>query len=652
MLFKRFKSPFRPGVLRGNYPQRENKFTGLELTLYRFWQMICGVAFRLFYNRRYVLAQIHRYAASLEQCDDQTLSSGIEELRALLHKEGLKKQLIFRAFATIREASRRSLGKAHFDVQLFGAWIMINGKLAEMQTGEGKTLTTALAACTAGLAGIPVHVITANDYLASRDADVIKPLYRKLGLTVAFVVETMELEERREKYKADIVHTTNKQIAFDYLRDRINLGDDMGPLRLQVRQIRGAMMDDPVGQPLLRGLCFALVDEADSVLVDEAKTPLIITRKLESETDAETYSTALHLASMLLNDYDYKVDYTLRTIEITADGDNSLVELTASLSKFWQNATHCHRLVKQALTAHLFYKKDEQYIVVEDKIQIIDESTGRLMGDRSWEHGLHQMIEMKEGVPISDAREALARISYQRFFSRYLSLGGASGTLSEVATELQRVYGLDVITVPTNRPSQRKVMGERLYPDQRKKRKRLIERVKALHKQGRPVLIGTNSVEQSETVDSWLTEANLPHQVLNAKQDQQEAAIIARAGDHGAITVATNMAGRGTDIELSEEVKALGGLHVIALSRNSSQRVDRQLYGRSARQGDPGSAETILALDDAELVNYWPSSMLKGLSNMASDKGGLPGVITRPIARMPQKDQERKEAKTRAILMQ
>ena len=643
---------FRPGVRCGTYPQKETTLAGLELAAYRLYQSFKARLFRLFYTQRFVVGKINRYQQSLKNCSEIQLTNVIEELRTELHKNGLKKPLIFKAFAVVRETSWRTLGKAHFDVQLFGGWIMINGKLAEMETGEGKTLTTTLPACTAALAGIPVHVITANDYLASRDAETMAPLYQRLGLQASSVVEGVDLDQRRKNYQANIVHTTNKHVAFDYLRDRITMADDTGPLRLQFRHIQGQIHQKSTEQLLLNGLCFALVDEADSVLIDEAKTPLIITKPVPNKMTAENYTDALSLASELVINYDYKIDKKNHMVEITDEGESSLMESVMSLPKFWHNQARCHRLIKQALTATYLYSRDQQYVVREGKVQIIDEATGRIMADRSWEQGLHQMIETKESCDISDDREPLARISYQRFFSRYFYLGGASGTVSDVSTELHRVYGLDVMKVPTHNTPKRKMMAERLFRNANIKKQFFLERIKQLHHQQRPILIGTTSVEESEQVSDWLTQAKFPHCILNAKQDHQEANVITQAGQKKAITVATNMAGRGTDIALGPGVDELGGLHVIALTINDSRRVDRQLYGRCARQGDSGSAEAILALDDAFIVNHYSSSMLKLFTALMLGNHCLPILLTQWVLRLPQRKQERLQSKTRQMLME
>jgi preprotein translocase subunit SecA len=619
----------KPGLRLGSYPQR------VESGLSDFEQAVAGWIERQHtrlrrkrYSQRYISRKVQRYAEALQNCSDEEFDVVLEELRGQLHRQGLQEALIIESFAVIREAAGRVLGKRHFDTQLYGGWLMINGMLAEMQTGEGKTLTTTLPACTAALAGIPVHVITANDYLAERDCEIMLPLYERLRLSSASIVDGMDAQQCRQGYQADIVHLTNKQIAFDYLRDRIEMGDDTGDLRFQYRQIQRQ-----------RG------SAADSQL------PLIITRSLPNEESADAYSDALYLASTLVEEQHFKIDHKSRTVELTLAGEDSLEEQILKLPKLWRNKRKRETLVRQALSANHFYQRDREYVVSEEKVQIIDQSTGRVMADRAWEQGLHQMIEAKEGCLISEQREPQARISYQKFFSRYLRLGGASGTISEVAVEMQRVYGLETFKVSTNRPTKRLMYDEKIYCDALDKQLALINRVKAMHKIGRPILVGTCSVEESEQVGGWLEQEGISHRVLNAKQDRHEAEIIAVAGQQGAITVATNMAGRGTDIELGPGVEELGGLHVISLSLNDSYRIDRQLYGRCARQGDPGSAEAILSLEDAALTNYFAPPVLKFMANLASTGKPVPGFVSRLILRLPQRSHEKKQCRMRKALM-
>ncbi len=641
----------RPGIKLGAYPQRPgSQLSAVEQRLQRFLESMKTRLNRGAFTQKFIVRHVNRYQQSLQDCSEQDLSQAIAELKAELCQHQLARHLVIKSFAIIREVAFRTLGKRHYDVQLFGGWIMINGMLAEMQTGEGKTLATTLPACTAALAGIPVHVITANDYLAARDANTMMPLYDRLGLTASAVVDGMNTAERQTHYQANIVHTTNKQITFDYLRDRIEMGDDTRFYGAQYQLIKGRQKAQVPGKFLLRGLCFALVDEADSVLIDEAKTPLIITKTIDSEDKTAFYTDALHLASKLLKDQDYLVNNKQRSVDISQQGQERLTVLSDTMDKSLQHKRQREAAVKQALLAQLFYKLNHQYVINDGKIQIVDESTGRIMADRSWEQGLHQMIEAKEGCLISELREPQARISYQRFFSQYLMLGGASGTVKEVSAELSWVYGLNVFKVATNRPLKRKMLGERIYLNVDTKKQVLIARIQNLLQQNRAILIGTSSVEESELVSAWLTFESIEHRVLNAKQDKQEAQIISAAGQPKAITIATNIAGRGTDIELAKGLAQAGGLHVIALCRNSSRRVDRQLYGRCARQGDPGSAEAILSLQDPLLAEYYSPTVMRFFEKLCFRNKPIAGVLSWLILHFPQRRNEVIESKVRRLL--
>ena len=641
-------SLFRPGMRFGAYPQKQDsELSGFEQAAAVFFEKFRRKLTGKRFEQNKIINNIDQHEAGLKKCSEEALTLTIFHLREKLMRHGLTDDIISESFAIIREAADRTLGKRHFGAQLFGGWIMIHGMLAEMATGEGKTLTTTLPACTAALAGIPVHVITANDYLASRDAGILQPLYRRLGLTGGAVIDGMDKEQRQKAYQNPIVHTTNKQIAFDYLRDRLEIGVDTGPLRFQFRQIQQDMERNQPRQLLLKGLCFALIDEADSVLIDEAKTPLIITQTKQGDEAPGSYSDALYLASALMINKDYIVDFKAREIELTQQGEDKLAEKINILPKLWQNKRKRDLWVKKALTAELFYIKGRHYIVQDDKVQIVDEFTGRIMADRSWEQGLHQMVEAKEGCLITEQRETLARISYQVFFSRYLYLAGTSGTLKEVSVEMHGVYGLQTVKVPTNKPSKMVMMPERIYKSMALKRQALIERIAGLFEKGRPVLIGTGSVAESEAVSVWLEEAGYPHRVLNAKQDKQEADIISKAGQQKAIMVATNMAGRGTDVALGLGVGELGGLHVIALTSNESRRIDRQLYGRCARQGDPGSAEAILSLQDPALEQFYSPAVLKVMSLFCTGKQPIPHYLGWLILRFPQAIKEKRQRRLR-----
>ena len=538
---------------------------------------------------------------SLTALDDTALRAMAGELGLRLRREGFLPDLVAPTFALIREAASRTLGLRHYDVQLVGGWILLQGQVAEMETGEGKTLTATLAVATAALAGIPVHVITVNDYLATRDAEWMGPIYRAFGLRVGAIVHGMDPAARRDAYAADVTYCTNKEVVFDYLRDRLTLGRRSGRIQLTLDRLTGEAAR--ASRLLLRGLHFGIVDEADSVLIDEARTPLIISGEAHSSAAAErtVYETALALSDRLEPDLDYRIEVQERRIRLTEAGRMHLDDLVLDLGEVWSGRVRREELACQALTAKHLYECDRHYLVKDGAVQIIDEYTGRVMPGRSWEHGLHQAIEAKEGCVATEQNTPMARISYQRFFRRYLRLAGMTGTAREVAGELATVYGLAVVRVTTNRPLRRSHLVDRVYAAASEKWEATVSRIVELHREGRPILVGTRSVGASEHLGRLLTDQGLPHTVLNARQDKDEAEVVARAGEPGRITVATNMAGRGTDIRLAPGVAELGGLHVLATERHEAGRIDRQLFGRCGRQGDPGSCEAIVSLED-ELI--------------------------------------------------
>jgi preprotein translocase subunit SecA len=506
-----------------------------------------------------------------------------------------------------------------------GGWVLLHGMVAEMETGEGKTLTATLPACTAALAGLPVHVVTVNDYLAARDAETMGPLYRLLGLSVGTVVSQMDTAARRGAYACDVTYCTNKQLVFDYLWDRISLEGSSSRMKLRIERLAGGPQRSE--KLIQRGLHFAIVDEADSVLVDEARTPLIISERGGDTVEQEIYVTAVELARALERNVDFEIDDRDRQVDLLEAGRARLAELGEPQGGIWRGQLRREALACQALSALHCFHLDQHYLVQGEKIEIIDEYTGRVMPDRSWEHGLHQMIEVKEGVPVTGRQQPRARISYQRFFRRYLHLAGMTGTAREVAGELSSVYRLPVVGIPTNRPVRRRSAGERVLRSADEKWEAVAARVAALYDAGRPVLVGTRSVEASERLSALLTEAVLPHRVLNARQDQEEALIIREAGEPGRITVATNMAGRGTDICLAAGVAERGGLHVIATERHEARRIDRQLFGRCGRQGDPGSYESFVSLEDA-LFDAHADALARRIAGAALHRrGGAPERI-------------------------
>ena len=641
----------KPGVIRGYYPQQQDTWpSALEMQVRQSVSKAKHWLRRHKYTLSYITEKVNRYEEDITSLSDKALQQKARELKKNLQRHGFQEHLVCQSFATIREAAHRVLGKRHFDVQLLGGWVMINGMVAEMETGEGKTLTATLASCTAALAGIPVHVLTANDYLASRDERLLKPLYKWLGITSAAVIDGMENDFRVQAYRSDIVHSTGQQIAFDYLRDRLEMGHEISKLELQFKRIQSVQQQKSMPF-LLRGLCFALVDEADSLLIDEAKTPLILSQSLQSEGQDQHYFDALYLATSLNDVGDFNVDLQNQQIILTPAGKDKLTKFAAPLGEFWHRRKQREIMTVMALKAMHLFRRDEHYLVRDNKVVIIDSLTGRVMPDRSWEYGLHQLIEAKEACEITEERNPLARISYQIFFKRYLHLAGMSGTVTEVASELNNVYGLHVVKIPTHRPSCRIIGQEQVYKNASQKWQAFIGKIVTLHQQGRPILIGTKTVADSEKVSALLSAHRLPHQVLNAHQDQQEAEIIATAGEFNNITVATNMAGRGTDIALGDGVKNLGGLHVISTEKNDSKRVDRQLYGRCARQGDPGSTEAFLSLEDDIVVKFYPIPMLKLLAGFCSENKPLPSCLGKVTMARAQNSIESKNYRMRQLLI-
>ncbi len=646
-----FSHDLRHGVVRGAYPERSDAppswldDTGARLarsgrhklrTLARVWSRVPD--------------RVASHDAELANASQDQLHEVAGALREALRERGFVDELVARSFSLGRNLAERNLGLRPYDVQLVGGWVLLHGMVAEMETGEGKTLTATLPACTAALAGLPVHVITVNDYLARRDAETMRPLYRALGLTVGVIVSGMDPEARREAYAADITYATNKEVVFDYLKDRIALGAGASQVKLQLDAL-GRRRD--AGTRLLhRGLHFAIVDEADSVLIDEARTPLVISGKGRDAVQEEVFRTAVRLARELERGVDFEVDEPERSVRLRPPGAEALIDLGDKAGGIFRGERRREELVCMALTALHCFRRDQHYLVNDEKIQIVDEFTGRVMADRSWERGLHQMIEAAEELPISVRAETLARISYQRFFQRYLRLSGMTGTAREVAGELQAVYGLSVVSVPVARPLLRRNLGRRVLGGSVEKWRCVEDRVAEVHAEGRPVLVGTRSVADSELLSERLDARGIPHRVLNARQDQEEADIVAEAGQEGRVTVATNMAGRGTDICLTEQVAERGGLHVIATEMHEASRIDRQLFGRCGRQGDPGSFESVTSLED-ELFQMHASPPLRWLATLAEDPER---TRTRRVAmavgvRLAQRGAERLHAQMRRDLL-
>ena len=640
----------RPGIALGPYPQREDlRDSWLDRSAASLGGFIRQRAYGRSPRRGPFLAQVNAEGQRLAALTDREMRDTIPDLRRRLYSEGLLEPLVARAFAVVREISERRLGMRPFDVQLLGGRVMLEGKIAEMETGEGKTLTATLPACAAALAGIPVHIVTVNDFLVMRDAAWMGPIYKFLGLSVGTITEGMAPDERRAAYACDITYGTNKQLVFDYLKDRLLLGRDARPMHLKVEGLHAehARMD----RVLLRGLCFVIVDEADSVLVDEARTPLIISNRGDSSQEEQLYNEAIAMARQMETGADFIIRPREHDIELTEQGKRHAALLAEPYGGVWMGPRRREELLRRALSALYMFQRDKQYLVRAGKVQIVDEYTGRVMADRSWERGLHQMIEAKEGCAITGQQETLARISYQRFFRRYLRVAGMTGTAREVARELWAVYHLPVVTIPTNRPVRREGLVDAVYATADEKWTAVVDTLRRLHAAGRPVLVGTSSVAASEHLSELLHGAGMLHQVLNARQDQEEAEVVAKAGERGRITVATNMAGRGTDIRISPDVVELGGLHVLSTVRHDSRRIDRQLFGRCGRQGDPGSYQVIVSLED-ELFTQHIKGLAARLRRMSRKNGApLPEWLGSWLVNLAQGRAERQHGRMRRDLL-
>ena len=547
--------------------------------------------------RRFGARRVARLAAVYaSEANADTSETAAASLRVRL-RGGISRDAAARAFALIRVLAARHLGMTPYDVQLMAAWSMLRGHMTELATGEGKTLAASLAAATAALSGRMVHVVTVNDYLAERDHAQLSPLYQALGLTTGLVIHGQTPAERRAAYACDIVYTSNKELVFDYLRDQMRRRSTLTALHGRVARLDGRRGHDDA--LVMRGLDFAIVDEADSVLIDEARTPLIISETTSDAPRNDVCTEALDLVAGLTEGRDYTIDRSERRIDMTTDGRHRVELLSESLGEHWGSTLVRSELVVKALTARLLFERDVHYLLRDGKVAIIDEYTGRVMADRFWNDGLHQMIETKEGVERTSGRETLTRMTFQRFFRRYFLLAGLTGTGAEASRELWSVYRLPVRRVPPNRTIQRVRLPDVCTPDTAAKWLAVADDACAAAGRGQPVLVGTRSVEASEQIAAELEKRGVAHVVLNARQDAEEAAIVAQAGQRGRITVATNMAGRGTDIKLDAAAREAGGLHVILTEFHESPRVDRQLFGRSGRQGQVGSVRAIVCVDDA-----------------------------------------------------
>lgn len=512
-------------------------------------------------------------------------------------------RLLIEAYALVREAGRRTINMRHFDVQMLGGIAIFNKSIAEMQTGEGKTLTATLPLYLFSLAGKGCHLSTVNDYLARRDADWMRPIYEALGMSIGVVETQMSQDQRRAAYECDITYGTAKEFGFDFLRDRLLLR------RISEGQtdLIGGMLGGPGGsneKPVQRGHYYALVDEADSILIDEARTPLIISAlpTEEQQLQVECYKWAATVVDQFIEDEDFEYDHDKRTVELNREGRRKarIIEKPDTLDPV--GMVNIYQYLERALLVQREYLPDRQFVVRDGEVVIVDEFTGRLAEGRKWREGIHQAVEAMAGVEVTVATGQAARVTVQEFFLRYENLGGMTGTAMTAARELRKIYKCHVLPIPTNRPPQRKRLPTRVFGTEDAKWSAIVEDVVEIHAQGRPILIGTRSIDKSELLSRLLEMRGIEHFVLNAHRIEEEANIVAEAGQPGRVTVSTNMAGRGTDIKLGEGVYDMGGLHVICTEMHDSSRIDRQLIGRCGRQGDPGTFTQYLALDDELLL--------------------------------------------------
>jgi preprotein translocase subunit SecA len=568
--------------------------------------------------------KISEKSKDLRHLSDRRLRERLEDMKTGFQRQARDHEsLLVDALGLLVEVADRTLGLRPYPVQVMGALALYHGYLAEMATGEGKSLTACLPAVLAAWTGRPFHFVTVNDYLANRDAVEMRPFYNFCRVSVGSVMGQMEPKERRIQYDNGVVYTTLKELVADFLRDRLILGAMHHPSRRLLRQLLDPRAQDPEGL-VLRGLDTAIVDEADSVLIDEAVTPLIISRAQENRPLIDACETACAIAVSLRRNRDYHVNLKYKEIRLNKEGQRKVEEQALSLPGIWRGPARREELVQQALTAREFYTRDKQYVVQEGKVAIVDEFTGRLMPNRTWRHGLHQAVEANEGLEVSNPSETLARLSFQRFFRCFRKLSGMTGTAQEATAEFWHIYKLPVLTIPTNKPCIRKLLPDAVFPTGVEKWAAIVQAIEASHQTGRPVLVGTRSVVASEKLAEMLTAKGLAFNLLNAVRHREEARIVAAAGEQGRITIATNMAGRGTDIKLGWSVAEKGGLHVMATERHESGRIDRQLFGRCARQGDPGSAQAFISVEDELIERFVPAAMRRRL--MSALRGKTPGV--------------------------
>ncbi len=619
---------------------------------------IAGPGYSARFGRFAVLVdRINALEPELESESDEQLTARSKQLQQRARQGESLNSLLVEAFALVREASKRTLGMRHYDVQLMGGIAIHHRSVAEMETGEGKTLVSSCPAFLNSLPGKGVHIVTVNDYLAHRDAEWNAPIYHLLGLSVGCIQTGQDDSIRRAAYACDITYGTGKELGFDFLRDQLKRFQHGNNERSNFRQAflkTGAPTE--AAKPVQRGYFFGVIDEADSILIDEARTPLIIgANNQPTQEEATAYYGADEIAKTLVRVKDFKYDPVERKAELTAVGRRK-VQAKAGHSAFGMlTVDQLYEYVERALRAQIAYIRDKDYVVApgdkgKPEVVIVDEYTGRMMPGRQWQDGLHQAIQAKERLEITLETITAARVTVQDFFKRYKKLAGMTGTAASDAAELKKTYKLHVFPVPTNKPSRRVWFKDRVFSNEEEKFKAVADYIVELNRKNVPVLVGTRSIEKSETLSALLNEAKIDHQVLNAKNHAVEAEIVAQAGQPGRVTVATNMAGRGTDIKLDDQIKAEGGLHVIGTERHESYRIDRQLAGRCARQGDPGEVLFFVSLDD-ELIEAFGEKPAARLRRRYEGRGELTSPGFRRLFFRAQSKKERQHRKDRKLLM-
>jgi preprotein translocase subunit SecA len=596
--------------------------------------------------------QVNVLEPILEKETDDQLKARSHTLRLKVRQGDSLNSVLVECFALVREAAKRTIKQRHYDVQLVGGAAIHNRSIAEMETGEGKTLVATLPASLNALQGKGVHVVTVNDYLAQRDADWMTPVYAMLGLTVGCIQTGQSDGARRAAYACDITYGTSKEFGFDFLRDelkRLQLGDNQRKTFEEAFLGRGGKSEGQT--PVQRTHHYAIVDEADSILIDEARTPLIIgANNQPTQEEAAAYYGADQLAATLVRVKDFKYDPAERKAELNIAGRRKVQAVAGHSSFVTLTVDGLYEYVERALRAQIAYLRDRDYVVVNGEIVIVDEFTGRMMPGRQWQDGLHQAIQAKERLEVTLETITAARVTVQDFFKRYKKLAGMTGTAASDAAELKRIYKVGVFKVPTNRAGQRVWVSDRVFSTEDEKFQAVAQQIVDWHSKQVPVLIGTRSIEKSEKLSALLNAAGLEHQILNAKNHEIEAQIVAQAGQPGRVTVATNMAGRGTDIKIPPEVASVGGLHVIGTERHEARRIDRQLAGRCARQGDPGYCQFFVSLQD-EIIEAFGEKPAIRLRIKYKGRGELTSPPMRRLVLTAQSRKERQHFRDRKLLM-